>query len=276
MPVETKVAGRIKSAERPELEQLINILASRIAEKISIPAIEPIREQPTIVISYPADGTKKSVGAGTTQIDFYTGKVTLPDGTEEHLSDKLLRYADRYIRSFSIDTDQDIIIWGDTDQAKRPIQGGDIHSESWIAFSILYIETTTTTEFSIWASNNPGTIISRFKESTTRLVTSNTYDNFLATVLVSQTTPSSETHGGQKTSNTPGTAVALGTAHCVAVVVKALTGNSGLVYVGDINTKANQYELNAKESVSLDIGNLGSVFIDVASSGEGVSYLYLK
>lgn len=102
------------------------------------------------------------------------------------------------------------------------------------------------------------------------------YGSFLSNVRVIRTLPLSNIHGGQLTSTTPGTAVTLGTAHCDAVVVKGLTSNAGIAYVGDSNLKKNQFELNAKEAVALGVGNLGSVFIDVDNSGEGVSYLYVK
>lgn len=114
------------------------------------------------------------------------------------------------------------------------------------------------------------------QSSPIRTVTNLNYGSFFGQVRITRHIPSDELHGGQKTSTTPGTAVALGTAHCDAVVVKALTGNTGLVYIGDSGVKANQFELNAKEAVSLGIGYLGSVFIDVDNSGEGVGYLLVK
>ena len=102
------------------------------------------------------------------------------------------------------------------------------------------------------------------------------YGSLQADVQVQRHVPSDEMHGGQTTNTTPGTAVALGTAHCDAVVVKALTGNAGIAYVGDSGMAQNQFELNAKEAVSLGIAYLGSVFIDVDNSGEGVSWLIVK
>jgi hypothetical protein len=102
--------------------------------------------------TYPRDGTKKTVGAGVTQLDFWEGVVTLPDNTEEPISDKLEAYGDdEYIRSFQVDTNQDIKIWLD-DFGKKPIDKDDIHLEAYQHFRRLYIETTEDTEFHVWAS----------------------------------------------------------------------------------------------------------------------------
>lgn len=107
-------------------------------------------------------------------------------------------------------------------------------------------------------------------------VISPAYGSFFGRMDIRRHMPADELYGGQKTSTTPGTAVALGTEHCDAVVVKALTGNAGIAYIGDSSLAQDQFELNAKEAVSLGIGYLGSVFIDVDNSGEGVSYLLVK
>lgn len=102
--------------------------------------------------TYPRDGTKKTVGAGVTQLDFWEGVVTLPDGTEEAISDKLEAYGeDEYIRSFQVDINQDIKIWLD-DFGKKPIDKDDIHLEAYQNFRRLYIETTVDTQLHVWAS----------------------------------------------------------------------------------------------------------------------------
>lgn len=101
--------------------------------------------------TYPRDGTRKTLTEGITIIDFWDGVVTLPDGTEESISDKLEAYGDEYIRSFQVDTNQDIIIWLD-DFGKKPIDKDDIHLEGFQNFRKLYIQTTEDTLIHVWAS----------------------------------------------------------------------------------------------------------------------------
>lgn len=111
-----------------------------------------------------------------------------------------------------------------------------------------------------------------------RTVTNDNYANFLATVKVSETTstPSSSFDAEQKTVAVPGTAEALASSTpCIAVSVKALAANVGKVYVGNSSLNQNQYELNAKEEISLGIDNLNLVYVDADNAGEGVCYAYL-
>ncbi len=63
----------------------------------------------------------------------------------------------------------------------------------------------------------------------------------------------------------------------LSVTVKALSTNTGIVYVGGADVSAaNGLELiNPGESVSVDVDNLTDVWIDAAVNGEGVSYIYL-
>jgi hypothetical protein len=86
---------------------------------------------------------------------------------------------------------------------------------------------------------------------------------------------------GQKTVTTAGAAEPLAAAPQVAnlpIAVKALAGNSGLVYVGDSGVDAsNGFELGAGEVIIFDAaGDLSSIWIDSAVNGEGVCWLVLN
>ena len=83
-------------------------------------------------------------------------------------------------------------------------------------------------------------------------------------------------YNGQKTVTAAGTAEALAGSQAITsgVHVKALLGNTDIVYVGDSGvSSANGLELNPGESVFVEVSNLLSVFVDSAVNGEGVSYL---
>ncbi len=58
-----------------------------------------------------------------------------------------------------------------------------------------------------------------------------------------------------------------------AISIKALSTNTGIVYVGDADVdSSNGRELEAGESIDIDIDNLTKVWIDVSVNGEGVSF----
>jgi len=159
---------------REELEAVLERFAEKIAEKIAIPTVPaapalPVVEREYHYFTYPSNGTKKTVGKGITQIDFFTGKITLPDGTEEMLSDSLRNHEEPFIKSFMIDVDHDVVFWLDN-SGKKPIDLDDLHGETYQNFRILYIETTESTTFFVWACTNPEAFLRRFKPAIFREV----------------------------------------------------------------------------------------------------------
>ena len=92
--------------------------------------------------------------------------------------------------------------------------------------------------------------------------------------------PASSLLDGRKTVTTAGTAVQLASSVTAVneVAVTALSTNTGLIVVGASTVKAKAEErrgqpLSAGQTVSLDIRDLSSVWIDSTVNGEGVSYL---
>ena len=86
---------------------------------------------------------------------------------------------------------------------------------------------------------------------------------------------------GQKTVTAAGTAEALGSGQVHgALMVKALSGNAGLVYIGEDGagdvTSSNGMELSAGDVVVFDnVANLSELMLDSAENGEGVCWLIL-
>lgn len=86
---------------------------------------------------------------------------------------------------------------------------------------------------------------------------------------------------GQKTVTTAGTAVVLGSQQVDgSLYVKALTTNTGLVYVGNDGagdvTSANGYPLAAGDQVVFErIDDLNALWVDSAVNGEGVAWLMM-
>jgi len=86
---------------------------------------------------------------------------------------------------------------------------------------------------------------------------------------------------GQTTVTTAGTEVVLGSQQIGApLMVKALTTNTGLVYVGESSggvSSSNGMPLAAGEVLIFEfVGQLGSLWVDSAVNGEGVAWLALS
>lgn len=95
-------------------------------------------------------------------------------------------------------------------------------------------------------------------------------------VRVAALTLPSTVLNGQKAVTTAGTAVALAATTPVlsVVMVKALAGNTGSIYVGDSSVDStNGYELAPGDSVPVSVDDLANLYIDSDEDGEGVSYV---
>jgi len=112
-------------------------------------------EQEIWDIIYPATGEKKSVGAGTLTIDFYTGEVTLTDGTKEHTSRRLENSKYGKVKSLSVETDQIVTI--ELDSGGKYVTGADqLFSTPRQPFRTAYITCTATTSLKVYASTAEG------------------------------------------------------------------------------------------------------------------------
>lgn len=59
------------------------------------------------------------------------------------------------------------------------------------------------------------------------------------------------------------------------LVIKALAGNTGKIYIGDVTVAAaNGFELSPGEGVSLDAANPQKLYFDAATSGDKISVFW--
>lgn len=97
-----------------------------------------------------------------------------------------------------------------------------------------------------------------------------------ASALNATIPPPTAFYHGQKAVTTAGTAEALGSTQALkkGVLVKALSTNTGKVYVGgeDVDS-ANGFELDFGDMTYIEIDDLAKVYVDAAEDGEGVSYV---
>ena len=86
--------------------------------------------------------------------------------------------------------------------------------------------------------------------------------------------PSMVIRNGKVVVSVAGTAVFLPNDSIQKVIIKALSTNTGLIYVGKVGvTSANGYQLSAGEPVTIETSNLANVYVDADINGEGVTYI---
>jgi len=81
---------------------------------------------------------------------------------------------------------------------------------------------------------------------------------------------------GQETVDAAGTAQVIGASATLVsgVTVKALAGNSGIVYVGNSAVDStNGFELSASEAVFIETDDVANVWVDAATNDDGISYV---
>ena len=81
---------------------------------------------------------------------------------------------------------------------------------------------------------------------------------------------------GKTTVTTAGTRVVLAATASVnsGVVIKALHGNTGIIYVGNSTVAStNGLQLYANEAITVITASLANVYIDSSVNGEGVTWL---
>ena len=115
---------------------------------------ENMEDKKEVYITYPAKGGKKTIGAGTLEIDFLTGQVTPPDGSTEHTSLRLDAFGFEKAGSISIDTTKSVTLSLD-DGGKYEIEAHQLFGVGDRKFRIAYIEATETTEIKMWVSTSP-------------------------------------------------------------------------------------------------------------------------
>jgi hypothetical protein len=85
---------------------------------------------------------------------------------------------------------------------------------------------------------------------------------------------------GQTTVTTAGTEVQLNANQaCRSVIIKALSTNTGIMYVGNDGANAvsssTGYPLNKDEYVVLEVLNLNGIYVDSSVNGEKVAWIIL-
>jgi len=195
---------------------------------------------------------------GLIKINFTTGKVEGKGQSRRlpQLQGSLERAHRKSIRSIHIETDKKVRFYTDVGSSKNliPIKANDIWETELQPFTILYIRVLT---------------------ANTRLVVigSTSLVGFKPIMVRSPSTVGS----GNKDVTASGTAESLVSVStpCQAVDVSAKRTNTGIIYVGgsDVSSSNGRW-LYPGDSISLDVMDVNAVYLDAATTGEGVTYLY--
>lgn len=169
----TEIAAGIGALRQPidiRQDKYSPVVAERLERLVQLQeaksvSTEPVRDYNFI---YPPDGSKKTVDAGRTIIDFYQGVVKLPNGTEEYMSDSLRKHMlePGSVRSVAISTSQ-ASRYGLDNMGLKPIDATDFQTERKQSFTVLQLETTMQTQITVWASTNPDAFFGKIGASTT-------------------------------------------------------------------------------------------------------------
>ena len=108
-------------------------------------------------LSYPKDGTRATLGVGTTDLDFEAGTITDYAGTVTQMSSSLRKQGKDWMQSCAMKANQDIIIRFDQHD-KIPISAYEWYRVNHQEFKRVRITTTVSTEFLVTVSTAPALI----------------------------------------------------------------------------------------------------------------------
>jgi len=126
-------------------EILMNILAK--LEEMSEDKVEDDAYENVLILSYPRDGTKATLAAGVTDLDFTAGTITATTGAVTDMSTSLRKQGKDFMESVSLKSDVNIIVQLDSHD-KFAVDADERFQASNMEFSRVRITTSGTTEFS--------------------------------------------------------------------------------------------------------------------------------
>lgn len=212
------------------------------------------------ILSYPFDGTRASIEAGTTIFNFNSGTVKSPAGVISHMSTSLSKKGLEFMRSLVVNTDMAVVVQvGNGD--KVPIRAGAWLLEEEVVFDKVFITATATTNIFVSASTA--------KKAPVR-VSGGVSDSAVSTIA-----------DGRKTVTVAGTAEPLSATSvaCKKILITAETDNTDIVVVGSSTVVAalatrRGIPLYPGDPVAFGIDDVADVYIDSLVDGEGVTFIY--
>ncbi len=245
-----------------EIPALPDPLPVDIVNPLPIPVTfdAAISEDP-FILAYPFDGTRATIAAGTTTINFKTGTVKSPAGVITNLSSSLDLAKKDFMHSVIVDADSAVVLQLDS-RDKIPAAAGSFSILEDAEFEKLYITATADTVLYVAASTADRSVISLSGGGAESVKTS--------------------IKDGRKVVAVAGTRVALASStDCKHVTIVAETNNTDIVVVGGVTVVAalatrQGVPLYAGDIYDLDIDDLADVYLDAMVSTEGVTFAYFN
>ena len=153
-----------------ELTAEIALQLIEIKELLASSSEIPGAREPAVSFSYPQDGRTTLMSEGTLEIDYLTGRVKLPTGGTDELSDNLQNHNLRFVRSLMITTDRTCYLRLDNRDA-IPIPPGTLTPLTNIQFSNLKLRITNQAYVFVIASTNPGGVMANRQPAFTAIPT---------------------------------------------------------------------------------------------------------
>ena len=118
--------------------------------------VEEIKED-VWQLSYPKDGTRASLGAGVTTIDFDAGTIVDSTGAVTQMSSSLRRHGKEFMQSAALNVDHDVVIQFDQHD-KIPVRAHAWYHGNQQEFTQIRITATEATTFFVTVSTAPALI----------------------------------------------------------------------------------------------------------------------
>ena len=176
-----------------ELQEVSITLLKEIRDKsveVTVPPdgnleklVELLEEQNRIdyapfTLTYPRDGTRLTIAAGTTTFDFLAGSVSAPGEDVADMGNSLNLQRKEFMRALSINADKDTVVRIGTSD-RIPIRAGSFPIFPYKQFTTVEITVTESTELLISASTSAAAIVQMGGEvsPSTHAFTGDVYEN---------------------------------------------------------------------------------------------------
>ena len=136
-----------------------------MAEVVRLLAYDHEKNYKIHFFTFPNDGTRITLGAGNTELDFAAGTIKDVNGTVTKMSTSLKVLQKDSLRSIACSGDEDIVLQLDT-KDKIYIRANSWFCGTYQEFTRAIITTTANTDFSLLCCTNPEAIVEMIGEST--------------------------------------------------------------------------------------------------------------
>lgn len=169
--IATKRLVSLLSGAPTKIEVKPSLLTDQLLQElVNLARREKMLREEIVFFTYPRTGGTKTLQAGITSFDLYTGKVTLPDGTENPMSTSLEEHSRKNAHSVYIEADQEITVKVGDAGGEHTVDAKDYFLSTYLSFNKFYVTATEDTKIKFWACTNPEAILKKLKLTAARTI----------------------------------------------------------------------------------------------------------